>query len=322
MKDELLELLKSTDGYISGEEIGEKLNVSRSAVWKEIKALREDGYIIDAVTNRGYMLKASADVLNRVEIKNDISGALIGTNVVCFDEVDSTNEVCKKMASDGLAEGSVIVAECQNGGKGRLGRKWVSQKGDGVWMSILLKPDVSPAGISSITLAAGLAVCLTLRNDFGIHAEIKWPNDILLNNKKICGILTEMSGQIAKVDYVVVGIGINVNNAAFPEAIKNTATSIYIETGKKLKRSEIAKNVLKNFDSVYKRFRNGGFMCIKHDYEDMCLNIGKKVRVIKPSGSFEATAMGVNDNGELVIMKENGETTTVFSGEVSIRGVY
>jgi BirA family biotin operon repressor/biotin-[acetyl-CoA-carboxylase] ligase len=322
LKDELLELLKNADGYISGEEIGEKLKVSRSAVWKEINALREDGYIIDAVTNRGYMLKESADVLNRVEIKNNIPGALIGTNIVCFDEVDSTNEVCKKMASEGLEEGSVIVAECQNGGKGRLGRKWVSQKGDGVWMSILLKPDVNPAGISSITLAAGLAVCFTLRNDFGIQSDIKWPNDILLNNKKICGILTEMSGQIAKVDYVVVGIGINVNIESFPDGIKNTATSLCIETGKKFKRSEIAKNVLKNFDSVYKRFQKDGFKCIKQEYEDMCINIGKRVRVIKHDGSFEATALEVNNNGELVIMKDNGEITTVFSGEVSVRGVY
>ena len=323
LKYELLELLKKADGYISGEEIGEQLKVSRSAVWKDIKLLREDGYVIDAVTNKGYMLKESADVLNSVEIKNDNENAVIGKNVICFDEVDSTNEVCKKMASsESIKEGTVIAAECQNGGKGRLGRKWVSQKGDGVWMSILLKPDISPANISSVTLAAGLAGCMALRNDFCIKADIKWPNDILLDNKKICGILTEMSGQIDRVDYVVVGIGINVNTESFPDGISNTATSLYIENGRKFRRCDIAKSILKNFDMIYSNFSKNGFSSIKQEYEDMCINIGRKVRVIGADNQYEATALGVNDSGELIVMKDSGERTTVFSGEVSVRGVY
>ena len=308
LKYKLLEYLKSSDGFVSGEELGERLGVSRSAVWKEIRSLRNDGYNIEAVTNRGYVLRDIGDVLNSSEINTIKEGCVIGKDVVCYNDVDSTNSVCKIEALNGAEEGMVIVAE--------------TQSGEGVYMTVLLRPDIDPSKLSSITLSAGLAVCEALNKDFGLKTQIKWPNDIILNGKKICGILTEMSGQLQKVDFVVVGIGINVNVINFPDEIKDKATSIFIETGEKFKRSPIAKSVLIHFDEIYKKFVEKGFAAIKEDYEKNCVNIGRKVRVISRESSFEALAVETSDNGELVVLCDNGQKKEVFSGEVSVRGVY
>ena len=322
LKYKLLEYLKSSDGFVSGEELGERLGVSRSAVWKEIRSLRNDGYNIEAVTNRGYVLRDIGDVLNSSEINTIKEGCVIGKDVVCYNDVDSTNSVCKIEALNGAEEGMVIVAETQSGGRGRLGRTWNSQRGEGVYMTVLLRPDIDPSKLSSITLSAGLAVCEALNKDFGLKTQIKWPNDIILNGKKICGILTEMSGQLQKVDFVVVGIGINVNVINFPDEIKDKATSIFIETGEKFKRSPIAKSVLIHFDEIYKKFVEKGFAAIKEDYEKNCVNIGRKVRVISRESSFEALVVETSDYGELVVLCDNGQKKEVFSGEVSVRGVY
>lgn len=320
INERLLEYLKTADDYVSGEKLGEILGVSRSAVWKEISALRQAGYEIVAVTNRGYKINSVGDIINSAEIRTN---GLIGKKIVCFDKVESTNEVCKKLYFENAEEGTVVIADTQSTGRGRLGRNWTSKPKSGVYMSILLKPDINPAKLSSVTLCAGLAVCTALKEDFGINAGIKWPNDIVVDGKKICGILTEMSGQMQKVDFVVVGIGINVNNESFPEEIQHKASSLYLLSGKKFKRSSIAKAVLNRFDKIYNIFEKEGFKPFKEEYETNCINIGKKVRVIKHGDeSYEALAVGINDDGELTVKKDNGEITDVFSGEVSIRGVY
>lgn len=319
LKENLLDCLKSSKDYVSGEKLGEILGVSRSAVWKEIRALRKDGYIIDAVTNRGYMIRDVGDVINSAEIKTN---KLIGSKVICFDEVTSTNEECKKLGLNGSEEGTVVVSDTQTSGRGRLGRVWKSKKGTGVYMSILLRPDISPVKIPSVTLCAGLAVCQALKYDFDIDSEIKWPNDIVCGGKKICGILTEMTGQLQKMDFVIVGIGINVNNEDFPDEIKDKASSMFLISRRKFKRSPIAKAVLERFDKIYSDFSQNGFKAIKDEYEKNCINIGKRVNIINRDGGFEALAVEVDDNGELVVLKDNGEKLSVFSGEVSVRGVY
>ncbi len=319
INEKLLNCLKNSNDYISGEKLGEMLGVSRSAIWKEIQNLRRAGYDIEAVTNKGYKINNVGDIINSIELN---TGKLIGSNIICFDEVDSTNEECKKLGMYGEKEGTVVIADNQSTGKGRLGRTWDSEKGKGVYMSILLKPDISPSKLSCITLCAGLAVCESLKNDFNIKAGIKWPNDIVVNNKKICGILTEMSGQMRKVDFVVVGIGINVNNKNFNDDVKCKASSMFLCTDKRFKRSYVAKSVLNHFDKIYKIFTTEGFLAIKDDYEKNCINIGKHVCVINKYENFEAVAIEVDKNGELVVMRRDGSKTSVFSGEVSIRGVY
>ena len=319
MKEKLLNLLMECEDYISGEEIGEKLGVSRAAVWKNINALRKDGYIIEAVTNKGYKLDKKSDVISPLQIEKSLNTRYMGKKIIYHETVTSTNDVCKEIA-DESPEGTAVTCDQQTGGKGRLGRVWKSPKGTGVWISIILKPDISPMSVSSVTLAAGLAVCRTVKKVSGLEAGIKWPNDVYVNGKKLCGILTEMSAQIEKVDYVIVGIGINANTEYFPEELENIACSLYTEACVKFDRNLIIKTLLEEFENIYDKFNMYGFSAIRSEYEKECINIGRRVNVISKDG-FEGTAIGVNSDGELIVRKDTGEEITVFSGEVSIRNI-
>lgn len=320
MKEKLLQLLKNTDGYLSGEEIGGILGVSRAAVWKNINALRKDGYVIEAVTNKGYRLSEEADVISASFIKENINTKYLAKKVIFMPTVDSTNEECKRLAAGGEKEGTLVIAEEQTGGKGRRGRPWKSEKGGGIWMSIILRPQISPWNVSSITLAAGLAVSKAVKDITELEAGIKWPNDIYINGKKVCGILTEMSAQIQQVDFAVVGIGINANTQYFPSELENIACSLYTETNVKFERNKIIASVWENFEKLYDVFKEKGFGAIKKEYEENCVNIGKRVRIIAEDG-YEAEAVGINDSGELLVKTDSGEIKTVFSGEVSIRNI-
>lgn len=320
MKEKLLELLKNTDGYLSGEEIGSTLGVSRAAVWKNINALRKDGFVIEAVTNKGYKLSEEADIISSNFIEKSINTKYLVKKVIFMPTVDSTNEECKRLASEGEKEGTLVVADEQTGGKGRRGRLWKSEKGSGIWMSIILRPEISPWNVSSITLVAGLAVSKAVKEVSGLDAGIKWPNDIYVNGKKLCGILTEMSAQIQQVDFVVVGIGINVNTQYFPSELENIACSLYTEANVKFERNKIIASVWENFEKLYDVFKEKGFEALKKEYEENCINIGKRVRVIAKDG-YEAETVGINENGELLVKTDEGEIKTVFSGEVSIRNI-
>ena len=319
MKEKLLNLLMECEDYISGEEIGEKLGVSRAAVWKNINALRKDGYIIEAVTNKGYKLDKKSDVISPLQIEKSLNTRYMGRKFIYHETVTSTNDVCKEIA-DESPEGTAVTCDEQTGGKGRLGRVWKSPKGTGVWISIILKPDISPMSVSSVTLAAGLAVCRTVKKVSGLEAGIKWPNDVYVNGRKLCGILTEMSAQIEKVDYVIVGIGINANTEYFPEELEYIACSLYTEACVKFDRNLIIKTLLEEFENIYDKFNMYGFSAIRSEYEKECINIGRRVNVISKDG-FEGTAIGVNSDGELMVRKDTGEEVTVFSGEVSIRNI-
>lgn len=320
MKNKLLELLKSNSGYLSGESIGTQLGVSRTAIWKYIKALRAQGYNIEAVTNKGYRLVSDDDVLSSIEVQLSLNTQLIGSKILCFDTVDSTNNKLRLLAMEGAVEGTTVIADEQSGGKGRRGRAWSSPKGTGLWMSVLLKPDIAPQEASRITLVAGLSVCQGINNLLGISSGIKWPNDIIIDGKKVCGILTEMSAQIDNVEFVVVGIGINVSTADFPGELKEVAVSLMQATGKKIKRSQVASAILTAFEENYGKYTQEGFLAVKADYEKSCITLNKEVQVIAKEG-FAGRAVGINDDGELIVEKAGGERVTVFSGEVSVRGV-
>ena len=316
MKNNILAMLKSSGGYISGEKISQKLGISRAAVWKHIQSLRNDGYIIKSVTNRGYYLEESPDVINEYEIKNGLKTNRIGRNVKYVYSTDSTNNEAKRRSDE--ADGTVFAAEVQTGGKGRLGKSWSSPEGGGIWMSILLKPDIVPDEAPEITLIAGLAVCRALK-DCG--ALIKWPNDVVINGKKVCGILTEMSAEIERVNYIVCGIGINVNTAVFPEELRETAVSIYTVTGEKRSRAAILRRVLEEFEPLYDEYLKNRLKNIISEYESMCVNISRRVSVLYNGTSVYGTAVGVTENGRLIIDTDNGRIT-VSSGEVSVRGIY
>ena len=316
MKQSIIDILKSGGGYVSGEKISQKLGISRAAVWKHIKSLRSEGYDIQSVTNKGYYLAAAPDTISEYEIKSGLKTARIGQNMRYVYETDSTNNEAKRFSD--MADGTLFVAEIQTGGKGRLGRQWVSPAGEGIWMSLLLKPDIIPGEAPEITLIAGLAVCRALK-DYG--ALIKWPNDVVIDGRKICGILTEMSAEIERVSYIICGIGINVNTEEFPDELKETAVSLYTVTGEKHSRAEIIKRVAEEFEPLYDEYLKYRLKNIIPEYKSACVNIGKRVSILYGEKETPGTAVDITENGHLVVDTDEGRVT-ISSGEVSVRGVY
>ena len=223
MKAEILKILKKAEGYVSGQQLCEQLGVSRTAVWKAIRQLEEEGYVIEAVRNKGYRLVEDADVLTVAELRSVLDTKWLGQEVDYFYETDSTNNRARDAAEKGASHGYLAVADSQTAGKGRRGRVWNSPHGTDIFMSFLMRPSFGPSQASMLTLVAGMAVVKGVQKATGLNAMIKWPNDAVVNGKKICGILTEMSTEEDTIRYVVVGIGINVNAREFPEEIRDKA---------------------------------------------------------------------------------------------------
>lgn len=323
MKQKILALLKSTQGYISGQELCERFGVSRTAVWKAIKQLQTEGYQIEAVNNKGYHLVGSADVMTKEEILDKLNTKWIGRELICYKETGSTNNDIKRAAEDGAGEGLVIVADTQNGGRGRRGRVWQSPPGTSIAVSLLLRPDIRPENASMLTLVSALAVARTMNEILPGACSIKWPNDVLLHNKKVCGILTEMAAEPETIHYVVPGIGINVNQEEFPEDIRDIATSILIETGKKYDRSAFVAKFLAHFEEEYGIFMETQDLSgLIEEYNSILANKDKEVRVLDPKGEFSGIARGIDMRGQLQVELETGEITSVYAGEVSVRGIY
>lgn len=324
MKEKILHLLKENEkNFISGQGISEKLGVSRTAIWKYINVLKENGYEIDSVSKKGYRLMSSPDLLSFEELSENLHTKYIGKNIMYFQTIDSTNNKAKELAQSGYPNGTIIISEEQTFGRGRLGRSFISPKYKGIWLSIILRPDVSPMNVPKVTQVGAAAVIKTL-NELDIKAYVKWPNDIILNNKKICGILTEMSGELNKVNYVVMGIGINVNLDLedFPEELRNTATSISYELGKYIKRKELVSSLLNNFEILYDEFEKEESI---HTSVSICkensILIGKEVRVINRGKESIGKAVDLNDEGELLVQYSDGRVEKIVSGEISIRGL-
>ncbi|EOD01124.1 biotin--[acetyl-CoA-carboxylase] ligase [Caldisalinibacter kiritimatiensis] len=324
MKGKILELLKKNKGdFVSGQKISEELNVSRTAIWKYMNQLKDEGYEIESVSRKGYRLILTPDVLTYDEIKDLLKTKRIGRDILYFNSIDSTNSKAKQLASDGKGEGTVIISEEQTKGRGRLGRNWVSPKGKGVWMSIIIRPDIQPIDASKITQVTAAAVSKSIL-ELGIKNYIKWPNDIIINNKKVCGILTEMSGELNKINYIVIGIGINVNldENEIPNDIKDIATSLKIESGKKVSRKQLVANIFNNFEELYEELLNKNE--ITHSIEICKENsavLGKEIRVIFRNKEIRGKAVDLTDEGELLIENQEGKIQKIISGEVSIRGV-
>lgn len=323
MKDKILQMLKEAEGFISGQEICSRIGVSRTAVWKAIKQLREDGYDIEAVNNKGYRLGQVPDVIYEQELKSLLHTKWFGNRILYFDSIDSTNNELKRQAETQVCHGLLAVAEEQTAGRGRRGHAWVSPPGTGIWFSFLLKPEISPDKASMLTLVAAMAVAKAISETTGLVSQIKWPNDIVVNKKKVCGMLTELSAEMTQVNYVVIGIGINANNKEFPDEIKETATSLYIEAGRPVKRAAVIEAVGRYFEQYYDAFiKTGDLSLIMNEYNDMLVNAGNQVRIISGDSEEIYTAIGINPQGELVVRDEDGNIKDIRSGEVSVRGLY
>lgn len=322
-KKEILRLLKETPDYLSGQELCSRLGVSRTAVWKAVNALKEDGHQIDAVRNRGYRLVEPSDAVTREQIEEGLESVWAGRQLECFDQLDSTNNRAKELAEAGCGHGALVTADHQTAGKGRRGRGWDSPRGTGIWMSLVLRPHVPPSCASMITLVAAMAVSEGINRVTGLSTQIKWPNDIVIRGKKVCGILTEMSAELDQIHYVVTGIGINVNMTEFPEEIRQTATSLRLETGARVERSQVIAAILKAFEFYYEKYETArDLSLLMETYNERLVNRNREVRVLAPEGDYTGISRGIDREGQLLVEMEDGSVRHVFSGEVSVRGIY
>ena len=323
MKEEILRLLRSADGYISGQELCNRFGVSRTAVWKAINQLKEAGYEIEAQQNKGYRLMAAPDLMTEAEIKSLMHTEWVAKEVLYFDTIDSTNTKAQELAEKGYPSGTLVVADKQESGKGRRGRSWVSPSGTGIFMTLMIKPDINPNNASMLTLVAALAVAKAITSVTGEEAMIKWPNDIVVNGKKVCGILTEMNAQFDYINHIVVGIGINVHNESFPEEISQMASSLMIEAGgKRFHRAQIIAETMSYFEQYYDTFlKTQDLSALVREYDKLLVNRNKSVRVLDPKERFDGKAMGITPKGELIVDTWESRKL-VSSGEVSVRGIY
>lgn len=322
MRKKILEELYNNKGsYVSGEVLRNKFGVSRTAIWKHINVLKEEGYNIETASRKGYTLLEMEDKLLPKEIEMLLSGKAIGHEIIYFDSIDSTNSYAKKEANE-LKDGTVILSEEQTTGRGRRGREWSSPKGTGIWMSLVLKPNIPPTEGVRMTQIAAAAVCKSIRQMTSLDALIKWPNDIVVNGKKICGILTEMAGELNEIRYIVVGIGINVNTSSFSDELKNVATSLLIESNSKIDRKKLVVNILENFETLYNTYINGSNF-------DEALNIvkkysailGKEIKIVQGNRERIAKAIDIDREGLLLVEMKDGTRELISSGEISIRGM-
>ena len=322
-KTRILKKLLETDGYLSGQELCEQLGVSRTAVWKYMKQLKEEGYEIEAVQNKGYCLKDVPDVLGESEIKSRLHTRWVGQTLYYYDEIDSTNTQIKRLAEEDAPHGTLAVADYQSRGKGRRGRAWDSPHGSAIYMSILFRPEIRPDRASMLTLVIGLSVTQAIRSNLGLQAQIKWPNDVVLNGKKLVGILTEMSAQMNYIEYLVTGIGINANLREFPEELEDKATSLQKEIGHKVNRSALIAECMEKIEENYEIFvKTQDLSGLMAAYQEALVNQDQQVRVLEPGHEYTGVARGINAMGELLVEKEDGTVTEVYAGEVSVRGLY
>ena len=322
MKKTIIDMLKSATGnFVSGESIAGELKVTRTSIWKSIQTLKKFGYDIESRGKLGYKLNRMADLLLPAAVQSGLDTKIVGVEMIHKDSVDSTNKLAKKLAYEGAADGTVIVAEEQTGGKGRLERKFFSPRGKGIYFSLILRPKCLPKDAPKFTLMAAVAVANAMQR-FKIPAQIKWPNDIMFDGRKVVGILTELSAQIEKVNYIVVGIGINVNIAKkdFPDEIKKVAASLSEINGGEISRIDFFRAVLEECDKLYTAINAEGFGKIFEQWKNFNITLGRKVKVIsaETGESFFGVAENIDDDGALIVSTENGRQT-LYAGDVSIR---
>ena len=305
--------------YISGEEMAERLGVSRAAVWKAIGLLKENGYQIDAVTGKGYCLSEDTDVLSVSGIKNHLQPSLQNFEIDVYKEVTSTNTLLRQKAADGAAEGTTVIAQRQTGGKGRFGRSFFSPEDSGLYMSILLRPNLTAAEATLITAAAAVAVCEAIETTVGGNPQIKWVNDVYLNEKKVCGILSEgnYSMESGQLEYVILGIGINVYEptGGFPKELAEIAGALSEKQQGGLK-NRLAAGITQNVMNHYARLSARGFLI---EYRRRCFVTGQRITIKKNGENIPALALGVDDDCKLCVRYDDGAEEALFSGEVSTR---
>lgn len=328
-KQRVLEELKQHRGeYLSGEGISQTLGLSRTAIWKTVDALRREGYTIEAHTGRGYQLTDTPDALTEPEIRSFLGKTdRVGHTLHCLDSIGSTNTYAKQIALEGAEDGTVVVANCQVAGRGRRERPFQSPADKGIYLTALLQPDLPTQRLLPVTALGAVAVCNAVETVCGVRPQIKWTNDLVLNGKKICGILTEMSleGETGRLQYLVMGIGLNVHHTLtdFPPDVREIASSIAQETSRSVSRPQLAAAEIEEIDKLYNALLTGDIMPYWQAYRRDCLTLGKDVQILGTDGSRELVkAVDLDENFGLLVEQRDGTRRVVQSGEVSVRGLY
>jgi BirA family biotin operon repressor/biotin-[acetyl-CoA-carboxylase] ligase len=320
-KDQLLRHLKENKGnWISGELLSLKMDVSRSAVWKHINRLKGEGYVIDSSRKKGYFLRQSSDLLLGSEIREGLRTGILGRQEIFhFPETDSTNLRAKVLADQGAPEGTIVVAESQTGGRGRKGRSWFSPALTGNYVSLILRPAILPNEAPRLTLLTAVAVAETLKAMTLLPIRIKWPNDITTGGKKLAGILTQISTEMDAVDYMIVGLGVNVNTTPgdFPDDLGESATSILIETGAPCSRIDLLRLFLETFENWYCLFRKSGFSSVLERWKNLADIIGRRVSVHYLDHRHTGEVLDVDQDGILILRDQKGALQKIVSGDIS-----
>jgi BirA family biotin operon repressor/biotin-[acetyl-CoA-carboxylase] ligase len=310
----ILEIL-NTDSFISGEEIAKLLKISRAAVHKQITRLRGAGYNIEGAQNLGYKLVSRPDIITPEELKHYLKkNGVTEHSIFYFNETVSTQDEAKNIAEKDIKFPALVIAERQTGSYGRLRRQWISDEG-GLWFSLALKPEIEPDRIPQITFVASLAVCRAVEIAFGLSPQIKWPNDVMLNGKKFAGVLTEISAEVGKLNWVIVGIGINVNNP-IPDSLKGSAVSLLEATEEKINRAEFLSIVLSEFYGLYALFLEKGFSGFQKEYNQQSMLIGSRVSVDTGDGVVEGVAQKIDANGYLWVKAPDNKIEKIIAGDV------
>lgn len=316
MQEEIITLLKKKQGYLSGEEISRAFNISRAAIWKCMQTLRRQGYKIEASPHLGYRFLSSPDKLLPWEIRFDLKTKRIGKNIIIRQAVSSTMDEAFEQANRGAEEGTVVCAESQTKGRGRMGRSWVSPKGKGIYLSVILRPQLAPSQAAQLTLMTAVAVCEALQKVSGVDVRIKWPNDLLVKNRKVSGILTEMSAEVDRIKFIVVGIGINVN--ASKDDLPPSATSLKVEAKKNFPRVPVIQEILRSLEKWYDPLPTAGFEPVLRRWKELSMTLGKRVKISELNGSVEGEAVDLANDGGLLIRNISGVIVKKMSGDVAI----
>lgn len=319
LREKLLAIFEKEMGnYVSGEDLSRKLGVSRTAVWKQVSKLRELGYRIDGTTRSGYRYLGPPDILYPREVRRGLNTRLFGKEVFHFQRVGSTNQVALELARKGSAEGTLVVAEEQTAGRGRWRRPWLAPPGKALLFSLVLRPSLVPYRVPEVTLVAGASVARAIHEHTGLRVGIKWPNDLLYEGKKLCGILVEMEAAAEQVSYLVLGIGINVNQERddFPPELQDTATSLRMILGEKVLRLPLLQRLLEILEDDYQEYCRDGFAPSRERWLRYQVTLGRRVQIRRGEEEFSGEAAGLAEDGSLLLRLPGGDLISCNSGEV------
>jgi BirA family transcriptional regulator, biotin operon repressor / biotin---[acetyl-CoA-carboxylase] ligase len=321
VKEKIIQLFTENDNkYLSGQFLSDELGISRTAIWKYMKELQEEGIEVEAVRKVGYKIIGKSDRMTPTDIQLGLETKKFGRNIFYQEETNSTQTIANELVLNGAEEGTIVLAERQLIGRGRLQRSWVTSGGKAIAMSLILRPSISPKVAPQLTLLTAVAIACAIEKVTGLQPNIKWPNDILINKRKVCGILTEMQGDADCIKSVVIGIGINVNQVEedYPMELADIATSLRIEKGQTFMRAKLIQVILAEFEKYYAIFLEKGFKPIKILWESYAISLGKQIRATTLTEEIVGNAIGITDEGQLLIEDHLGEIHTIYSADISI----